>query len=133
MEYVIIVPSRPKLPKTKPALPLAESWDVVKVVDGKPTVVSKGVKEHEDAWESAKRHGKNLRRYFDCIVCAETCGEEFMVHNRIWNEAGFARGRVHLACLEEFLGRELTRDDFTDCPANAPIFFGFNMARRETT
>lgn len=47
--------------------------------------------------------------------------EWFMVHDDIWQaacERGDDARHLRIGCLEERLGQTLTRDDFTDVPAN---------------
>jgi hypothetical protein len=47
--------------------------------------------------------------------------EWYMVHDEIWSAAGMPpRGYLCIGCLQRRLGRELTRDDFTDALVNDP-------------
>jgi hypothetical protein len=57
-----------------------------------------------------------------CGGCAVDIDEWYMVHDDLWPSGAFRPGvRQYLcvACLEAFLGRRLTPDDFTDCSLNA--------------
>lgn len=65
---------------------------------------------------------------FNCIECEKLTYEDFMVRNKVWREAVSPKGgRIHLACLEKRLGRELCPDDFQDLPVNAPLRLGVRM------
>ncbi len=64
-----------------------------------------------------------------CSCCNERMSEDYMVKNDVWKTAG-AIGYVHLACLENLLGRPLQICDFTSVPVNNGIFFGFKLGRK---
>jgi hypothetical protein len=47
-----------------------------------------------------------------------------MVTDEVWNVAWPQdRGMLCIGCLESLLGRQLTKDDFTDAPVNSPSIF----------
>jgi hypothetical protein len=56
----------------------------------------------------------------DCRWNAVRLGEWYMVHDDVWKAAGMETmgGALCIGCLEERLGRDLTADDFMDCPLN---------------
>ena len=65
----------------------------------------------------------------DNNICQD-CGAEiwaFMVYDEIWAEAGLKeKDLLCQECTAKHLGRPLTHDDFTNCPANwhhVPGFF----------
>jgi hypothetical protein len=52
----------------------------------------------------------------DCAWCgvgAWELGEDFYVHDALWERYGPARGVLCIGCLERIMGRRLTLDDFT--------------------
>ncbi len=57
-----------------------------------------------------------------CSDCGESCDhldEYYMVHNSLWLSVMKCYcGMLCIGCLEKRLGRELTAEDFTDCPLN---------------
>lgn len=58
---------------------------------------------------------------FDCglrIHTIENGWEFYMVHNEIWNLSGGGTNQLCILCLENRIGRQLCKEDFTDCPAN---------------
>lgn len=69
----------------------------------------------------------------DCGICTHTINEYYMVRSYLWKTAMQANPKISerkrkreldlstmlcLGCLEKRLKRELTPDDFTDCPLN---------------
>jgi hypothetical protein len=67
----------------------------------------------------------------DCGLGTRTAGERYVVKDDVWEQAWCGRrkawhGRVPgqeilcVACLEQRIGRELVRADFTDAPINDP-------------
>lgn len=57
----------------------------------------------------------------DCGVCTNCNGEYYMVHDEVWYSAITAMDKRHMlciGCLEQRLGRLLTKDDFIDAPVN---------------
>jgi hypothetical protein len=64
---------------------------------------------------------KNLINDFclDCPVKPMDINEYYMVHDKVWLEANpVDSGMLCISCLENRLGRQLTKMDFTDCPLN---------------
>lgn len=58
----------------------------------------------------------------DCGVCTNCNGEYYMVHDEIWYSVVTVMDKRHMlciGCLEQRLGRLLTKDDFTDAPVNS--------------
>jgi hypothetical protein len=66
-----------------------------------------------------------------CADCGlGTCGEWYMVHEHVWEEAWRGRRKpwhaiegqeiLCIGCLERRLGRTLVAADFTDAPVNDP-------------
>lgn len=58
---------------------------------------------------------------FDCRDCGyDTIDEFYMVHDSVWLASGLSKrgGLLCIGCLERRIGRQLTSDDFRDCPAN---------------
>lgn len=45
-------------------------------------------------------------------------GEQYMVHDELWEEYGVGDGRLCVDCIEARLGRRLVPSDFTDVPLN---------------
>ena len=57
----------------------------------------------------------------DCAVCSVDCyeiREYYMVTNEIWDQFGAVHGMLCIGCLENLMGRELVKTDFTDAPVN---------------
>lgn len=53
-----------------------------------------------------------------------------MVHDEVWLAAGLlTTDLVHLACLEQQIGRTLTPEDFTDAPINWWVRFVADRVR----
>lgn len=65
-----------------------------------------------------------------CAHCGQIDRTHFEVHPEVLTAAGVS-GSIHIWCLEQRLGRDLTLGDLTDDPVNDTIFFGFRMARAE--
>jgi hypothetical protein len=65
----------------------------------------------------------------DCGADTEELREYYMVHDRIWREAGMRRGYLCIGCLERRLGRELTPGDFTSCLLNDQNAGGYGSGR----
>jgi hypothetical protein len=56
---------------------------------------------------------------FDCGSDADW----FMLHDAVWFETGMGEeGNLCIACVEDRLGRMVTRGDFADVPLNDPAF-----------
>lgn len=65
---------------------------------------------------------EQMFRCMDCGVCTNCNGEYYMVHDEIWYSAITVMDRGHMlciGCLEQRLGKLLTKDDFTDAPVNS--------------
>ena len=64
---------------------------------------------------------------FDCMDCGSNTlhiNEYYMVTDEVWEAAHpKKRGMLCIGCLEDRLGRLLTKDDFTDAPVNSGNFF----------
>lgn len=55
----------------------------------------------------------------DCAACTNCDYEYYMVTDEVWLTANPKdRGMLCIGCLEQRLGRELTRKDFTGAPLN---------------
>lgn len=76
------------------------------------------------------KRGELAAKLRDCLVCRQRRTTNYMVKDSVWEAAGLEpkAGYVHLACLEEILGRKLVIEDFKQVPANEGIFHGFQMA-----
>lgn len=74
---------------------------------------------------------KKLTPFWACFDCAEdTDREYYMIHDDLWEQAGMGHGWKYysdpskldgllcVGCLESRLGRQLTKEDFTDAPVN---------------
>lgn len=60
-------------------------------------------------------------REFECIDCHENTheiGEYYMVTDSVWTKAGMTDGMLCIGCLEDRIGRRLTKKDFPDYPIN---------------
>jgi hypothetical protein len=58
----------------------------------------------------------------DCGECTNCIGEYYMVEDEVWYSAISARSKpdmLCLGCLEQRIGRLLTKDDFSDAPLNS--------------
>lgn len=68
-----------------------------------------------------------------CLDCGEHTilkGEYYMVHNEIWNTVNRRdSGMLCIECLEDRLGRKLTKEDFTGAPINDA---GYNTDSSDT-
>jgi len=67
---------------------------------------------------------------FVCVVCGEETHDAYMLKKEVWEGEG-KLGRyqnLHLKCVEEHLGRNLTVDDFTSAPINALLKVGIKIA-----
>jgi hypothetical protein len=68
---------------------------------------------------------RRLQRYFDisaiptyCFDCGSD-DDYYMLRDEVWAATGMGRrGHLCIACVEERLGRTLTREDFTDVDVN---------------
>lgn len=60
-------------------------------------------------------------RSFICSKCMGENRDHFMLEDVVWQEAmgDDPRGMLHLKCVEDKLGRKLTKSDFKDIPLNA--------------
>jgi hypothetical protein len=69
-------------------------------------------------WSIEKREKETAVLCLDCGI--DTFRDEFyIVDDALWLDANPAgAGMLCVGCHERRLGRELTPDDFTDCPAN---------------
>lgn len=56
----------------------------------------------------------------DCTACTLCVYEYYMVTDQVWKLTGLRGydGMLCIGCLEQRLGRLLTREDFTDVPIN---------------
>ncbi len=66
-----------------------------------------------------------------CIKCQQPFKgrHHYMVTNEVWTAARCAPDwLVHLWCLEEWLGRKITSEDFTDVPLNEQVRFFLGRA-----
>lgn len=64
---------------------------------------------------------KKLFRCTDCGMCTNCAYEYYMVHDEVWYKAVTVMDKSRMlciGCLEQRLGRLLTKDDFTDAPVN---------------
>jgi hypothetical protein len=65
---------------------------------------------------------------FDCCDCgADThaVGEDYMVVDEVWQQAGGVYGMLCIGCLEKRLGHQLTLKDFRWAPINVDaMLFG---------
>lgn len=59
-----------------------------------------------------------------CIDCKKFLYEcpYYMVHDELWSLANGGKSRLCLECLSNRIGRRLSRDDFSNVPANQAIF-----------
>lgn len=59
----------------------------------------------------------------DCGECTNCMNEYYMVHESVWLEANpVDYGMLCIGCLEQRLGRLLTKDDFSAVPLNEDEF-----------
>lgn len=64
-----------------------------------------------------------------CAFCGKEIDYRYMVYDEIWNKTGLPKLdekvfiELHIECLEEMIGRKLTKKDFTICPLNAIMGF----------
>ena len=71
-------------------------------------------------------------KYARCIDAKNGClkrgkTDSFMVSNEVWIAANLKGDDFCcLTCLERRLGRELTKDDFTNAPINDEILWAFS-------
>jgi len=82
-------------------------------------------------FELAMRVLLSLDTRSPCADCGGH-GYGYMLRDSLWVlvNRGSRDGFLCLPCVERRLGRPLRRDDFTDVPINAPIFYVFDLARR---
>jgi hypothetical protein len=77
-------------------------------------------------------HDGSCTEYGGCCYKCHGNNEPYMLKNRVWNDVvnkiKIKRGLVCLQCVEEILGRQLKRDDFTSAPINRGIF-GFHVEK----
>lgn len=63
---------------------------------------------------------KKVFKCMDCAMCTLCNDEYYMVQNELWSEAiPEKHGMICIGCIEQRLGRLLTKDDFTDAPLNS--------------
>lgn len=60
---------------------------------------------------------------FNCVDCKKNTNEMheyYMVHDDVWAKSGMEKrgGMLCVGCLEQRLGRTLTKKDFTKYPVN---------------
>ena len=62
---------------------------------------------------------------FDCVECKvntlrapKGIGEYYMVKHFVWALTNGGKGMLCIGCVEKQIGRELTPNDFLDCPLN---------------
>ncbi len=67
-----------------------------------------------------KRKIQKSHKNFICIGCGkDTWNEYYMLYGRIWRRANpREKGMLCISCVEEKLGRKLTKKDFTKAPVN---------------
>jgi hypothetical protein len=75
---------------------------------------------------------EQLRKWKFCLHCGEEFFGDYMVLDRVWNEAGLMPkdGVCHLDCLEYKLGRSLIIRDFPRVLINKHIFFAYEMGQK---
>ena len=62
-------------------------------------------------------------RRIHCRDCGGDVTDEFyMIHHHLWDEYVRVGGWICVPCVEDRLGRRLTRDDFILCPINVTTF-----------
>jgi hypothetical protein len=65
-------------------------------------------------------------RKFLCLDCNEDTSElkeHYFIHTELWlSVANSIKGMLCIGCLEERLGRKLTKDDFTSATINSPRY-----------
>lgn len=62
----------------------------------------------------------------DCGDCTQCTDEYYMVEDEVWYSAITARSKpaiLCIGCLEQRIGRLLTKDDFSDAPLNSMPFW----------
>lgn len=63
-----------------------------------------------------------VHRCKDCgLKSNETC-EFYFLHNDIWFSIALQNEDLCIGCVEDRLGRTLTKDDFTSCYINSPMW-----------
>ena len=74
-----------------------------------------------------KREGKEMSKHtnnFRCLDCGIDTGkisEYYYLNNNLWESVNpTSKGMLCLGCVENRLGRELQRSDFTGCFLNNP-------------
>lgn len=116
--YVVVVPSRES----------ANMFNVFHVVHGKNRLVAASIDSVNAAVDKGYHFSDRVVLDTHCVFCEALAGEYYMVRDNVWQEAGLGRGRIHLVCLEEQLGRELTMDDFDfRLPVNEGLRFSYEM------
>ncbi len=61
-------------------------------------------------------------RLFDlCAACGLESKDMYMVANDLWAAFGAGKGVLHVACLEDRMGRRLRHNDFKDERINSAI------------
>jgi hypothetical protein len=81
------------------------------------------VKRHLRAWRYFLLDRVLLRLthvYVQCTYCFD-CGSDedwYMLRDEVWAATGMRRAHLCIACVEQRLGRLVTRADFTDVAVN---------------
>lgn len=75
--------------------------------------------------------GPRPERWTRCCLCGGPPPGDYQVKDHVWR--GEARmhqhtGVAHPWCLEERIGRRLTREDFKDCASNSTIFWALDKS-----
>jgi hypothetical protein len=76
----------------------------------------------KDDWFLAfpKKTAENPERisavFLKCVLCLFS--NFYMVHDHLWDEFGVRENYLCWNCFEKRLGRELTKEDFTDAKCN---------------
>lgn len=109
-----------------------DMFHVFHVSCGVTRLVAVGVESLGRALSKGREVSAQVVPETHCVYCNTLAGEDYMVRDTVWREAELGRGRIHLACLEEQLGRDLLPEDFDlDLPINEGIRFSYEMGLKE--
>ena len=66
-----------------------------------------------------------------CTNCKKKTEDYYMLHDALWYSVAEAWETLCIVCFEERLGRELTKDDFSNVPVNADWWLNTYVPRSE--
>jgi hypothetical protein len=75
--------------------------------------------KHATPMAAAKFRTRNMT----CVHCDKPCYDDYSLEDDVWSLTGLGEddGRLHLVCVEDLIGRDLTMSDFSAAPINSQL------------